>query len=281
MSQYTTLTVPTQFIDVKGTKFAYRRFGKTGGLPLVFFNYFTGNLDNWDPSLLDPLAQTRELIIFDNKGVAGSEGVPPGTIAEIAKDAQDFIAALGFTRIDIFGFSMGSFVAQQVTIDQPELVNRVILVGSGPRGGEDLETFSPEVWALFEKPYHSPDELLLDTFFSPTKSSQKAGWAYLNRVRSRVEKDAPHSDQVIPSQIAAIGEWGNKREGSYDYLKDFKHPVLLLSGKNDVIFPAVNAFILQQHLPDAQLVMYPDSNHGSIYQYYTDAILQIETFLNK
>jgi pimeloyl-ACP methyl ester carboxylesterase len=281
MSQYTTLNVPTQYADVKGIKFAYRRFGKTGGLPIVFFNYFTGNLDNWDPSFLDPLAQEHELIIFDNKGVAGSEGEPPHTIAEIARDAQDFIAALGLQKINILGFSMGSFVAQQVAIDQPELVNRVILVGSGPKGGEDLETFSPEVWALFDKPYNAPDELLLDTFFSPTATSQKAGWAYLNRVRSRAEKDAAHSDLVIPSQIAAIGEWGKKREGSYDYLKDFNHPVLLLSGKDDVIFPAVNAFILQQHLPDAKLVVYPDSNHGSIYQHFEDAVLQINMFLDK
>ncbi|WP_295721710.1 alpha/beta hydrolase [Mucilaginibacter sp.] len=281
MSQYSTLTVPTQHVDVKGTKFAYRRFGKTGRLPLVFFNYFTGNLDNWDSALLDPLSQDRDLIIFNNKGVAGSEGVPPGTIAEIAKDARDFIAALGLKKIDILGFSMGSYIAQQVAIDQPELVNRVILAGSGPRGGEGLETFSPEIWALFDKQYNTPDELLLDVFFSPTASSQKAGWDYLNRIRSRAEKDSAHGDHVIPSQVAAIGEWGKKSEGSFDYLKKLIHPVLLISGKNDLVFPTVNAFILQQHLPDAKLVIYPNSNHGSIFQFQEDVILQVNTFLNK
>lgn len=281
MSSYTTLTVPTQFADVKGTKFAYRRFGKPGKLPLVLFQYFTGTMDNWDPAVLDPLSQEREIIIFDNRGIAGSAGEPPHTIAEIAKDAQDFIATLGLDKIDILGFSMGSFVAQQVVLDQPDLVNRVILVGSGPRGGEGLETFSPEVWALFDKPYGQPDELLLDTFFAPTESSQASGWAYLERTRSRKEgRDAALSDLVVPSQLAAISQWGKKRAGSFEYLKGIKHPVLLVNGKQDVIFPTVNSYTLQQELPNAQLILYPDSSHGSQFQFHENFVFQVRLFLN-
>lgn len=282
MSYFTHNTAPTQFVDVNGYKFAYRRFGKTGRhLPLVFFQHFTGTLDNWDPAVLDPLSHEREIIIFDNKGIASSEGEPPHTIAEIAADAEAFIDALGLKRIDLFGFSMGSFVAQQVALDKPGLVNKIILVGSGPRGGEDLETFSPEVWALFDKQYAQPDELLLDTFFAPTGSSQAAGRLFLDRIRSRKDdRDIAISDKVIPAQLAAIGEWGKKSAGSFDYLNKITHPVLVVTGKKDIIFPTVNSYLLQQHLPDAQLLLYPDSNHGSQYQFHEHFVVQVRLFLN-
>lgn len=281
MSNYTHHTAPTQFVDVNGIQIAYRRFGKTGNLPLVFFQHFTGTLDNWDPAVTDPLSEEREIIIFDNRGIASSEGEPPHTIAEIAKDAEGFIDALGLSKVDLFGFSMGSFAAQQVAVDRPELVNRIILVGSGPRGGEGLETFLPEVWALFEKEYNQPDELLLDTFFAPTETSQTAGWQFLERIRARKEdRDIPISDKVVPAQLAAISEWGKKREGSFDYLKKITHPVLIVNGKEDIIFPTVNSYLLQQNLPNAQLILYPDSNHASQYQFHKNFVLQVKLFLN-
>jgi pimeloyl-ACP methyl ester carboxylesterase len=282
MSYFTHNTAPTQFVDVNGYKIAYRRFGKTGRhLPLVFFQHFTGTLDNWDPAVLDPLSQEREIIIFDNKGIARSEGEPPHTIAEIAADAEAFIDKLGLTKIDLFGFSMGSFVAQQIALDKPTLVNRIILVGAGPRGGEDLETFSPEVWALFDKQYAQPDELLLDTFFASTASSQAAGRLFLDRIRSRKDdRDIAISDKVVPAQLAAIAEWGKKRPGSFGYLNKITHPVLVVTGKKDIIFPTVNSYLLQQHLPDAQLLLYPDSNHGSLYQFHEHFVIQVRLFLN-
>jgi pimeloyl-ACP methyl ester carboxylesterase len=282
MSTYKTLTAPTLFVDVAGVKFAYRRFGNKNNLPLVFFQHFTGTLDNWDPAVLDPLSEEREIIIFDNRGIASSGGEPATTTAEIAKDAVAFIGSLGLKKVDLFGFSMGSFVAQQVAVDQPELVNRIILVGSGPRGGEGLETFLPQVWALFDKQYNQPDELLLDTFFAPTTTSQAAGWRFLERIRSRKEdRDIPISDKVIPAQLAAISEWGKKQEGSYEYLSKITHPVLVVNGKEDIIFPTVNSYILQQHLPDAQLIIYPDSNHASQYQFHENFVIQAKLFLNE
>lgn len=282
MSNQTHNTAPTQFVKASDTRFAYRRFGKKGqNLPLVFFQHFTGTLDNWDPAVLDPLSQEREIIIFDNKGIASSEGEPPHSVAEIASDAEAFIDALGLKKVDLFGFSMGSFVAQQVALDRPNLVNKIILVGSGPRGGEDLETFSPEVWALFDKPYGQPDELLLDTFFAPTETSQAAGRLFLDRIRSRKEdRDVAISEKVVPAQLAAISEWGKKRPRSFDYLTNITHPVLLVTGKKDIIFPTVNSYLLQQHLPDAQLLLYPNSNHGSQYQFHDHFVTQVRLFLN-
>lgn len=281
MSTYTHHTAPTRFVDVNGVSFAYRRFGKTGNLPLVFFQHFTGTLDNWDPAVLDPLSEQREVIIFDNAGIASSGGEVPYTIAGIAKDAAAFIDALGLKKVDLFGYSMGSFAAQQIALDRPELVNKMILVGSGPRGGEALDTFSPEVWALFSKEYNQPDELLLDTLFSPTETSQAAGRLFLERIRARKQdRDIAISEKVVPAQLAAIAEWGTKKAGSYEYLKAIKHPVLVVNGKEDVLFPTVNSYILQQHLPDAHLIIYPDSNHGSQYQYHEHFVLQANLFLN-
>lgn len=281
MNNQNTLTVATQYTEVSGLKFAYRRFGKAGSkLPLVFFQYFTGTMDNWDPVILDQLAEEREIIIFDNKGVAGSEGEPPLTIAEIAGDACNFIDALGLKRYDILGFSMGSYVAQQVALNRPGEVNRVILVGSAPRGGEGIDTFAPEVWALFEKTYNQPDEILLDTFFLPTTTSQKAGWAYLERTRAREEKDAALSELVIPAQVSAIAAWGEKYDGSFDYLKQLTQPVLVVHGSRDIIFPTINAYLLQQNLPDAQLLIYPDSSHAPHFQFPEHFVQQVKLFLN-
>ncbi|OKS86692.1 alpha/beta fold hydrolase [Mucilaginibacter polytrichastri] len=276
------LTVPTQFIEANGIKYAYRRYGKAGAKPMVFTQHFTGTLDNWDPALIDGLAVDHDVIIFDNAGVASSGGEVAQTIKGIAATAIAFIDALELKNINLFGFSMGSFVAQTITLERPELVNRLIIVGSGPRGGEDLATFSPEVWAFFSKEYEKPDMLLLDTFFSPSESSQAAGQRFLDRIRARsVDRDISINDQVIPNQLAAITEWGTKSEGSYEYLKSIKCPVLVVNGKQDLLFPTINSYILQQELPYAKLIIYPDSNHGSLYQYTEEFIKQVNIFLTE
>jgi pimeloyl-ACP methyl ester carboxylesterase len=280
MDTYTHHTAPTQFVEAGGIRFAYRRFGKKAGLPLVFLQHFTGTLDNWDPAVTDALAANREVILFDNAGVASSSGEVPTTAAAIAADAATFIAALGLTKIDLFGFSMGGFVAQEVVLQHPDLVRRLLLVATGPRGGENLATFSPEVWAMFSKEYAQPDELLLETFFSPTATSQAAGRHFLDRIRARKEgRDVGINDKVVPAQLAAITEWGSSPADSYAYLQQIKQPVLVVNGKEDVLFHTINSYLLQQHLPDAQLIIYPDSNHGAIYQYPTQFVAAVNLFL--
>jgi pimeloyl-ACP methyl ester carboxylesterase len=280
MDTYTHHTAPTQFVEAGGIRFAYRRFGKKAGLPLVFLQHFTGTLDNWDPAVTDALAADREVILFDNAGIASSSGEVPTTAAAIAADAATFIGALGLTKIDLFGFSMGGFVAQELVLQHPSLVRRLLLVATGPRGGENLATFSPAVWAMFSKEYAQPDELLLETFFSPTDTSQTAGRHFLDRIRARKEgRDVSINDKVVPAQLAAITEWGSAPADSYAYLQHIKQPVLVVNGKEDVLFHTINSYLLQQHLPDAQLILYPDSNHGAIYQYPTQFVAAVNLFL--
>lgn len=280
-STSTARNVATSFVTVGGEKFAYRRFGKKSGIPMVFTNYLTGTMDNWDPAVIDGLARDREVIIFDNKGVASTSGKTPDTIGAMAKDAAAFIDALGLKKIDLFGFSIGGMVAQQLTVDRPELIRKLILVGTGPRGGERMADYSPEVWALFKKQYPHADELLLDTFFTPSVKSQKAGWAYLTRIRARVGKEPALTDTVVPAQLAAIFTWGKIKENSFDYLKEIKQPTLVIHGDQDIICPTVNAVTLKEKLPNASLIIYPDANHAPHYQYPELFLTQIGQFLNE
>jgi pimeloyl-ACP methyl ester carboxylesterase len=281
MGTYTHHTAPTQFVEAADIRFAYRRFGKPAGLPLVFLQHFTGTLDNWDPAVLDALAADREVIIFDNAGVAGSTGETASTVAGIASTAARFIAALGLQKIDLLGFSMGGFVAQEITLQHPDLVHRLVLVGTGPQGGEGLATFSPEVWAMLTREYTPADEQLLDVFFSPTVTSQAAGRRFLERIRARkTDRDVAINELVVPAQLAAIAEWGAPREDAYEYLQAIKQPVLVVNGKNDLLFPTINSYLLQQHLPDARLILYPDAGHASLYQYPEEFVQHLTLFLN-
>jgi pimeloyl-ACP methyl ester carboxylesterase len=280
MTDHTHQSEPTQFADGAGIRFAYRRFGKSQGVPLVFFQHFTGTMDNWDPAVTDGLARDREVILFNNAGIASSGGETPNTIGEMARDAAVFIDALGLEQIDLLGFSLGGFVAQQLTLDRPKQVRRLVLVGTGPRSGEGMATLTPEAKAIFGKTYAVPDELWLEVFFSPTESSQAAGQAFLQRLRARKEhRDPPINEKVVPAQIAAVEEWGARRNNPYAYLKNIKQPVLIINGSNDVIIYTVNSFILQRNLPNAQLIIYPDSNHASQYQFPELFVEHVTLFL--
>lgn len=275
-------TAPTQFIDVDGARLAYRRFGKHEGIPLVFFQHFVGNLDSWDPKVIDGLAHNRDVILFDNAGVAGSGGEVPKTIEGMAKYAIDLLQALKVTHADLLGFSMGSLVAQEVTVERPDLVRRLILVGSGPRGGEGMASLTPEFQAVLGKKREVPEELLLDAFFTSSTTSQAAGREFLTRLHARtVDRDSNINDKVAPAQIAAFAAWGAPQTNANAYLKSIKQPVLVVSGSHDIIHYTVNSFTLQQNLPNAELIVYPDSNHGSLYQYPNLFVANVTTFLNQ
>jgi pimeloyl-ACP methyl ester carboxylesterase len=280
VADHTHETAATQFVDGAGVRFAYRRFGKNQGVPLVFFQHFTGTMDNWDPAVTDGLARDREVILFNNAGISSSGGETPNTIAEMARHAAAFIDALGLEQVDLLGFSLGGFVAQQLTLDRPKQVRRLILVGTGPRSGDGMATLTPKANAIFGKTYAVPDELWLEVFFSPTETSQAAGQAFLQRLRARKEnRDPSINEKVALAQIAALEEWGAPRSEPYAYLKNIKQPVLIINGSNDVIIYMVNSFILQRNLPNAQLIVYPDSNHGSQYQFPELFVEHVNLFL--
>ena len=278
---HTHQTAPTQFVEANGIRFAYRRFGKPDGAPLVFNHHFTGTMDHWDPAVTDGLAAMREVILFNNAGISTTSGEVSASVEEMARNAAAFIKALGLAKVDVLGFSLGGFVAQQLTLSEPTLVRRLVLVGTGPRGGDRMATLTPEAQALFGGKYANPDELWLGVFFTRSAASQSAGRAFLKRFRRRVAgRDPEVGARVAPAQISAIDKWGAPRAQAFDYLREIAHPTLVVNGSNDVIIYTVNSFILQQNLPNAQLILYPDSNHGSQYQYPALFVADVTRFLD-
>lgn len=283
MSTYTAITVPTQFVEANGIRFAYRRWGKQGALPLVLNQHFIGNLDNWDPAVLDGLAREREIILFNNAGIASSSGEVPTTFTGMAKNAETFIDALGLKQIDLLGFSIGGMVAQQITVDRPELIRKLILVGTAPRdhdAGDGQGHITPETASIFGASYDPPENLWLKVFFTDSEKSQAAGRAFLKRYLSRTEdRDAAISDKVAPAQIAAVGEWGTPNGERFAYLKKIKQPTLVVSGNHDVIVYTSNSLHLVQNMPNAKLILYPDANHGSWYENNEDFVFEANRFL--
>jgi len=268
MNKYTHQTAPTQFVEAAGIRFAYRRFGAKIDIPLLFFMHFTGTMDHWDPALTDGFAHDREVILFNNAGISSSSGEVPTSIEEMAQHAAAFTDALGIEKLDALGFSMGGLIAQQFSIGRPNLVRKLILVGTGPRSGEGMASLTPEAQEIFGAKYDPPDELWLRVFFTTSKQSQAAGRKYLERQRARNgNRDPLPNAKVAPAQVAALQKWGAPAKDPYAYLKKITQPTLVVNGSNDVIVYTVNSFILQQNLPNAQLILYPDSNHGAQYQY--------------
>ena len=274
-------TTQTQFVNANDIRFAYRRFGKAGSVPLIFNMHFMGTMDHWDPAVTDGFAKDREVILFDNAGVASSSGEVPGAVAEMGANAIAFVKALGLKQVDVLGFSIGGLVAQEITLQAPTLVRRLVLVGTGPRSGESMDTGTPEGKQIFGATYENPDDLWLSVHFTPSNASQRAGRKFLKRFRLRnKDRDPEVSEKAALAQRAAIAQWGAKRERPWDYLKNIKQPTLVISGSNDVIIYTINSYILQQNLPNAQLIIYPDSAHGSLYQYPELFVRHVSMFLD-
>jgi len=261
-------TAPTRFAEVDGIRFAYRRFGNAAATPVVLLQHFMGNLDNYDPAITDALAAGREVILTDNTGVGRSAGMAPDTVAGMARDLASLIDALGLERVDLLGHSMGGYVAQQIAVDRPELVRRMILVGTGPRGGDNMAELDPDVAPLFGKTYEPQDLMWLPILFSLSEASQAAGRSFLDRIRTRAEdRDAPVCENTVAAHSRAAREWGAAARPSFDYLHGITQPTLVVNGSNDIVIATVNSYLLQQELPNAELILFPDSNHGPHFQY--------------
>jgi pimeloyl-ACP methyl ester carboxylesterase len=280
MTPETHQTAPTQFVEANGVRIAYRRFGKNGGVPLVFNQHVTGAMDRWDPAVTDGLAK-REVILFNNTGVSSSSEEVPTSVEGMGTNAVAFIRALGLSKVDVLGFSIGGFIAQEIAGQAPSLVRKLIFVGTGPRGGEGMAWLTPEVQQIFAATYEEPDHLWLALHFTKSEASQAAGHEFLKRFRLRKENRDPEvNEKVAFAQLEGLGKWSIQFKWSYNYLKTIHQPTLVVKGSMDVIAYPINSFILQQHLPNAQLILYPDANHGSQYQYPKSFVQHVSTLLS-
>ncbi len=268
---------------VNGVTYQYRRFGHpgAGSVPLVFLQHFRGTLDGWDPKLIDTIAAKREVILVDNVGVGGSTGTTPSTVQQMALDAIEFIDALKLPRYDVFGFSLGGEVAQEVALRRPWQVRRVVLAGTGPQGGVDQRASDPKILgsALSDNP--GPADYLF-LFFKNTPTSQAAGGEFLQRLGERTtDHDAPSSLATRDRQMTAWSEWGIPDQSKLVRLKALFQPTLVADGESDMLMPAKNSHLLAKHLPNAQLHIYPDAGDGFLYQYAVKFGTEVNTFLDR
>lgn len=267
----------TQSVDVNGAKFVYREIGSKGGVPVVLLHHLTAVLDDWDPRVVDGLAAKHHVIAFDNRGVGGSGGSTPQTVEEMARDAVAFIAALGFSKVDLLGFSLGGFVAQSIAQQQPGLVRKIILAGTGPAGGEGIANVGAVLQDAFGKAGASSKHPKHFLFFTQTRNGQAAADDFLQRLKERSrDLDAPVSNETVQAQIAAIHAWG---KGDATKLAAVRQPVLVVNGDDDVMVPSFNSFDLARRLPNAQLSILPDAGHGGIFQHHAVFVPQALAFL--
>ena len=274
------VTAPTQFLQVKNETYAYRRFGGGAAHPLVFLQHFMGTLDNWDPAVTDPLAAGREVILFDNAGIGRSTGKVPETVQGMAAHALAFLDALGLERVDLLGFSLGGMVAQEIAIARPSLVRKMLLVGTAPEGGEEIMRMEkPELKTIFASNLSS-SQRLVKLFFAPTVSSQAAGEAFTARLSQRNQDREPTSGpDVAKAQIAAFRVWEAFTGERFAQLREISQPCLVASGVFDILIPVRNSYLLSEHLPNSVLLTYPDSGHGSLFQFHESFTRQAASFL--
>jgi pimeloyl-ACP methyl ester carboxylesterase len=273
---------PTQYVTVGDNKYAYRQFGSGPGVPLLFLQHFTGTLDNWDPAVTDSLAQSRSVVLFESAGIGRSSGRVPTTVASMADHAMKFVDALGFTQVDVLGFSLGGMVAQVIALKRTALLRRIILTGTGPEGGVGVAMDRPELLNIFVDQQMPPGEKLLKLFFETTETSQSAGRQFVQRLARRTEdKDTPTTPEAAGAQLAAMAAWEKSAGEPYSDLKKIAQPVLVTNGNHDIMIPTVNSLTLSEHLPNAQLIIYPDSGHGSLFQHAGAFTSHVSEFLNR
>lgn len=276
------ISAPTLFLDVNGTRYAYRRFGHGPGLPLLFLQHFSGTLDNWDPAITDPLAAGREVILFDYAGVGRSGGKVASTMSGMAQQVLAFLKGLGLTKCDVLGFSLGGTVTQQVAQNNPSIFRRMILVGTAPRGGEDIMHLEkPSLSRYIGDPQFGGYALLQKIFFAPTESSQKAGADFITRLTQRKEDPEPATGrEVMEAQIMAFRDWEQFEGERFANLKGIRTPALVVNGIYDEMIPVRNSYWLGENLPNAVLLTYPDSGHGSLFQFHESFTRHAAAFLN-
>lgn len=267
----------TKETEVNGAKFVYRTLGPTDGVPVLFLHHLTGVMDDWDPRLIDGIAASHPVILFDNRGVGGTGGNAPATVEEMALDAVAFVNTLGLEKVDLFGFSLGGFVAQAFVQRKPGLVRKIILAGTGPSGGEGISGVGALIQNAFQKADTTGKHPKHFLFFTETAQGQSAADEFLARLNERTEnRDAPARDETIGAQIAAIDNWGASEATD---LSTIEHPVFIANGDEDIMVPTVNSFELAKRLPNARLSIFPSTGHGGIFQHHKLFVQQVLEFL--
>lgn len=270
-------TVPTQFITAaNGVKFAYRRMGEKKAVPIILFNHLTSNLDNADPRIMDALAAHHEVISFDYRGVGGTSGKDAKSIQDMAKDGLAFIEALGYEKVDIFAFSLGGFIIQEVMEIKPNLVRKLILAGTGPRGGKGIsDVVKLTYWDIVKGIFTFVDPKFY-LFFTSTKNGKSAARQFLSRIKERtVNRDTPVKVRSLRAQLKAIAKWGYEQPAD---LSKFTLPVLVINGDNDRMVPTPNSYDMAKRFPNAQLHIYEEAAHGAIFQHHEDFVKRALAF---
>jgi pimeloyl-ACP methyl ester carboxylesterase len=274
------MTATTEFLDAAGIRFAFRRFGVAGATTLVMLQHFRGNLDNWDPALTDALARDRELILVDYPGVGASSGAFGPTIADAARGMIAFVDALGLGEVDLLGFSIGGFVAQEIALIRPALVRRLVLAATGPKGAPGMHGWRDDIAAAARLEQSSADSLL-HIFFAPTETSRAAGVEFLGRFMARGDgRDEPSSLAARDAQYDAIVEWGIPDHGALQRLTGIRCPTLIIQGDGDRMIPTKLSHLMAGLIPDAQIRIYPDSAHAFLFQYPEQVAGDVGAFLD-
>lgn len=269
---------PTRGVDVAGTKLAYRRLGTATGVPLVMLNHWGAVLDNFDPRIVDGLAATRPVIAVDYRGVGASGGDAPLTVAEMAQDVIGLIRGLGLRQVDLLGFSLGGFVAQDIVLKAPDLIRKLILTGTGPAGGQGISDVGRVSGPLIVKAMLTFKDPKFYLFFTASKTSRRAASTFLARLKERqADRDKPITIATFLRQLTAIHAWG--RQAPQD-LGAIRNPILVANGDHDIMVPSRNSVDLAKRLPNAELVLYEDAGHGGIFQYHEAFVPKALVFLD-
>ncbi|WP_049399689.1 MULTISPECIES: alpha/beta fold hydrolase [Stenotrophomonas] len=269
---------PTRSIQVDGTAFAYRDLGPRNGVPLILLNHWGAVLDNFDPRIVDGLASKHRVIATDYRGIGASDGAAPVTIDAMARDVIALIHALGFEKVDLLGFSLGGFVAQDIVLKAPDLVRRLILTGTGPAGGQGIDQVGAISWPLMIKGLLTLRDPKTYLFFTATANGRQAARAFLQRLKERkTNRDKGPTAGAFLRQLKAIKAWGLQPPQD---LGSISIPVLIANGDNDIMVPTLNSHDMARRIPGAELVIYPDAGHGGIFQYHSEFVPKALRFLN-
>jgi pimeloyl-ACP methyl ester carboxylesterase len=274
-------TAPTQVVQAGDLRVAYRRFGHPGPTPLVMLQHFRGNIDSWDPALTDALAAGREVVLVDYSGAGGSSGSFGPTIADAARDLIAFTEALGLEKVDLLGFSIGGFVAQEIALIRTALVRRLVLAATGPKGGPDMHGWVADIADAARLDKSTP-ESLLHIFFTATEASRAKGRAFLGRFMTRTEgRDEQTTIALREAQYDAIVEWGIPDHGALQRLEGIRCPTLVIQGDSDRMIPPRLSYLLAGLIPDAQIRIYPDAAHAFLFQEPEQVAADINAFLEE